>query len=484
MIKLKSDLFGEKPIYFYWDRKNFFYSTSVRTLLRNRKIKKTVDLNALNEYLSYSFVPPPRTIYKFIFKIPPACELTYRNGQIKLKKYWRIKYRAGLARSEKYYSQKIKEYLSNSIKGSLSKDFGVLLSGGVDSGSLVAICSRMLGKRIKTFSASVPYFDESADISAVATKYQTHHRTMRIPLITLSALERVIQHLDEPCGNSSLINEYYLLFMAKDHTKTILTGTSADALFAGHDFYLSDLNIIGLKKIPSVLRILTDRLLPQFHKPGTLFLKRALYRTKKILGLSLLPEADIYEKRRDLFSLDLKKVIFKQGALDKLGSNLQTKVLANLFNQCQSQNYLDRALYADLKGGVVGLLVKMNMLSAIYQLEIINPFLDKKLIEFAANIPWQMKVREGEIKYIFKKAVKGLIPIKIIEKEKRGFVYPVSVWYEKYEPEIRNILLSEDEYFSRKGIIELIEMNQASQYQYSDHLFCLLTLKLWLKNKF
>lgn len=488
------DRAGEKPFFYYIDNEKFIFASEIKSILADSGVRRSIDFNALNSYLSYMYIPEPYSIFQGIKKLPPAHSLVYSDRAIKISEYWRVPYKDLPARPEAEYAEELKGLLSDAVRIRLVSDvpLGIFLSGGIDSSSIVSLASGMSAERIKTFAVSggSGLFNELPYARIVAKECNTDHYEFEVrPESVESLLPKLIRFIDEPFADSSIIPTYYVSKMARQKVTVALSGEGADELFAGYPWHVKNIKVDQLRKIIPSYNI--RRLLKSFfsmavpRKEHDSAWKRWLQKLSIANDYSLLPFGEDYESINTLFDADLKGRVLNVSAHSKKPRELFVKD-AYLGNG--SKNVLERALYADLKTYLPGdLLVKNDRMSMANSLETRAPFLDHRIIEFAANIPPSLKIKHGISKYILRRSMNNLVPRQILErKDKRGFAVPVEEWF---RGELKNfseeILL--DKKTLRRGILSetgirgVLRDHQARRYNYGNQIWSLIVFELWAR---
>ena len=488
ILFLARDRLGKKPLKYYLNDKFFIFASELKAILKDKEIPKEIDWEAIDEYLTYQYVPHPKTGFKKIFKLEPAHYLIVTlDGKIKKERYWYLDFTQKLNLSENEWIEAIEEKLKECVKIRLISDvpLGAHLSGGIDSSMIVAIMAQEMKEPVKTFSIGFKEkeYDETKYARLVAKRYGTDHHEMIVEPNTIEILPKLVYHYEEPYADSSALPTWYLCQMTKKYITVALNGDGGDENFAGYDrynavkLYFSLKFLPGkkfLKKINEIFYQITQfkifhkgfRFLSAFEKDFISFYVRLIGYFQD-------------EQKEKLYQPDLKKLIE-----NSRGYNF----LREIFNKIKGE-WLDRILYLDINSYLPGdLLVKVDIASMAHSLEVRSPFLDHEFMELCAKIPPNLKMRGHNKKYILKKLAQKYIPKECIFRPKTGFGVPLEFWFKN---ELLNFLkeriLSKEflNYgFNKKFLEQLINEHQKGIRNHAYRLWALLILSEWLSLKF
>lgn len=486
---LARDHAGIKPLFYYSDKEKFIFASEIKSLLAYPGISTQISPESLLAYLSLGYVPQPQTILKGIKKISPGHILRVSSSTIEEIPYWTLNYKHDQKEiSQEEQVERLRDLWRKVIKRQLISDvpIGVLLSGGLDSSLVVAFASEVSSAPISTFTAGyegMGYYDERPSARVIAERFNTLHHEFIIKPEIKDDLPRIIYFLDEPMADSSVLPTYYISMKARERVKVVLTGTGGDDIFAGYRRYY-----------PLPLGNLA------FSFSGKIFtsvFKNLNFSRKTRIGEYLLllrkffvtldsKEEEQYFKIMSIFLHKEREKIFK-GA-DKIGNPF-----LRYFNKVKTEEHLNRLLFVDYHTYLTDdLLVKEDRMTMAWSLEGRVPFLDKELVEFAAQLPCSMKLRGKETKYILKLLAKSELPEEIIRKPKHGFAFPIEDWLRKDLKEMSfDLLMSSNsrlnEFLIREEIGNMIVEHQSQKKDYGAQIWALLLLELWfnqIKEKF
>ncbi|MCK4648259.1 asparagine synthase (glutamine-hydrolyzing), partial [bacterium] len=486
---LARDRMGQKPIIYLTFNNSLIFASEIKSILQVPEIKREIDFKALDYYLTYQYIPSPLTIFQGIKKLPPASILTCgENGQIKIERYWDLSFRSKVKMSEEEYSQRILGLLTEATRLRLISDvpLGAFLSGGIDSSAVVGLMSQLTSQPVKTFSIGFDEedFSELDYARIIAKLFGTDHHEFIIKPRIVDILPQLIWHYDEPCADSSTIPVYYIAQETRKYVTIALSGDGGDESFAGYERYRAHKIASYYEKLPRFLRekIITKVL---FHFPEPAKRKSLLRRLKHFSqAISLSPEErNIYW--HSYFNKEEKNRLYSQEMKERVKNINSSDYLLEVYRKSDGKDFLDQTLFVDLMTYLPeNILVKMDIATMAHSLEARSPFLDHKLMEFNATIPSNLKLRGLTSKYILKKALKELLPTKILKRGKMGFGVPIGKWFRKeLKDYLREILLDKRslsrEYFKRKRIEELLAEHVSGKIDHGYRLWALLNLELW-----
>ncbi|MCI0490566.1 MAG: asparagine synthase (glutamine-hydrolyzing) [Blastocatellia bacterium] len=479
------DRVGVKPLHYCLTGDTLIFASEIKSLLQHPFAGREVNLEAISDFLSYGYVPDPATAFRGIFKLPPGHTLTFKDSRLTIRPYWDFHYpetRAGSpVREESYYIERLRELLAESVGLRLISDvpLGAFLSGGIDSSTVVAMMARHMDRPVKTFSIgfSESSFDELHYARIAARYFNTDHHEFVVTPDVCKIVEEIVWHHDEPFADVSSIPTYIVSKLAREHVKVVLSGDGGDELFAGYDRYIIDRKRERFERIPAFIRrnlmLKASRILPRAAYGKNFLRNVALYGGARYIdSISYFDE----HAKRDLLSDDV---------LRSLGGHDSSESFKEIFAAPASKQRIDHLLYLDSKTYLPGdIMTKVDRMSMAHSLEAREPLLDHKLIEFAQTIPASLKLHGLASKYIFKQAVKGLIPDEIISRPKQGFGVPINRWFNN---ELRELLYDtltdartrQRGLFNQRAVRAILDEHRRGRRDNARHLWELLVLELW-----
>lgn len=486
---LARDRAGKKPLVYTEADGALLFASEIKSLLQDPSVTARVNLEALHHYLTYQYVPSPWTMFRGIYKLPQAHSLLFQNGKTTLQRYWQLSYanKIQLAHENDYLEQ-FMELFREAVKIRLRSDvpLGAFLSGGIDSSAAVAVMSHFMNQPVKTFSIGFEESDysEVRYASMVAKKYQTDHTEFIVKPDAIAILPKLVWHYNEPFADSSAIPTFYVAKLTREHVTVALNGDGGDESFAGYERYLADRLAAYYEKIPAVLR---EKIIKKaFNMLPHIENRRNFWRRLKrfLNGIAEGPERRYVrwicyfdnEMKADLYSTALRE---QTRALDSVA------LTVDWYAKADGGNFLDRTLFVDVMSYLPDdLLVKVDIVSMANSLEARSPFLDHKLMEFAAALPAPLKLHGMHSKYILKKAFAPLLPKEVLYRRKMGFGVPIDKWFRRELKSMAYQILLEKRtlqrgYFREEAVRLLLDEHMARRADHSYRIWALLFLELW-----
>lgn len=469
---LARDRLGIKPLYYSKNGGKLFFGSEIKSILQNGMERK-VDRNALGNYLTFGYIPAPDTMFEGIKKLPQGHTLTLKGGRMKISKYWDIKYNPVKGEENEMVSR-LKSLLEESVRIRMMSEvpLGIFLSGGLDSSSVVAIMSRMTDK-VKTISASFEtggYFDESGYARAVSERFGTDHKEIVLKGKCSKLLPKIIWHFDEPSADPSSFAEYLISEKAKKYVTVSLVGEGSDELFAGY----RQNKIMGMaykyhkiipghlkrKTIPRIARKISERSGRRKIKRGMEFLTG--------FTPTLGDNKESYKQIIQIFPENDKKEIFP-------GSR-EERVISSHFS---TKDFRKGMFSFELKVSLPDiLLMNVDKMTMAHSVEARVPFLDHRIVEFSSRLPFNMKLRNMDEKYILKKAMRDDLPKEIIRRKKHPFAVPLVQWFESDMEGLINDYMSEKE-IRKQGLFSQRYIEKIERDRNYNQLWPILFFQVW-----
>jgi asparagine synthase (glutamine-hydrolysing) len=494
-LVLVRDHFGVEPLYFYKDETKIIFSSDPLFLLKHDFIPKEINHKGLYTYFLFNYLPTSETIIANLAKVRPAFSCEWKKGNISSKRYWYLSFKQGNGNDESYYTENTLRLLKDAVKIRLEnngKKSGAFLSGGMDSSSVVGLSGPNVEKKMNTFSFRCKgQTDESHYAKFMSEAYGTDHHLVEFPHEATRKIVDMAEIMPEPfCDIGIEIASFLLAQYASGKVDYILSGDGGDELFAGHPVYIAD-NVAKYfdmvpgfiqKPIINLLQLLPDtdkkKSLPvkakrfsySFNFSASLFSNRwRIYYTPKELNEAL--ESDLWAKMKD------------QDPLPEIES---------FYNEADGEDFLSKTLYGDYATVVNFYLTRMSILRH-YGIEAKFPMFDYRLVEFAAAMPSDLKIKgNSDTKYILKKTMTGVLPDEIVfRKDKLGHSVPMKNWM-RDSPELIGLvdeILTEENikkrgFFKPEFVRKMIDDHKAKKVNHSHRIWALLVLELWLQKHF
>jgi asparagine synthase (glutamine-hydrolysing) len=485
---LARDRAGKKPLYYRLDHDGIAFASEAKAFLAEPGFEPRVDPTAIWHYLSYQYVPAPQSAFHGVSKLPPAHYLLVRNGRVTVNRYWKLSYKAKPSISPEDAERHLLQLLDESVRLRMISDVpvGVFLSGGVDSATIAALAARAGQGRIKTFSIGFreEAFNELEYARLVASQYDTEHHEFLVEPDAVAILPSLVWHYGEPFADSSAIPTFYLAQLARRHVTVALCGDGGDENFAGYERYRA---LLLSARLPHVLRALAPALGRALGAGRAAPSRSWRSRAQRFLESNAAEPAARYARWMMHFDAGLKRELCTPAFAAAAGEPDSAGLLLDQFDASDAESLLDRVLDLDVNNYLPDdLLVKVDVATMSVGLEARAPFIDHHVMEFAASLPPELKLRGATGKYLLKRAVRDLLPPRILERRKMGFGVPIEHWFRHELREMaEDVLLGPTA--AGRGYVEpavvrrLIDEHVSGVRSWHYQLWNLLILELWLR---
>lgn len=505
-LLLARDRFGVKPLYYFSHGSRMIFASEIKAILLADEVQPVLDFEALHRYLTYLWVPGPRTMFAGIEQVPPGHYLCWDEGTFEIAPYWQLSFCIDEEMHEKTAAEELRAILQRAVDRHLISDVpvGVFLSGGLDSSSILALSSKNNGGKRKAFTIAYRPEDAQLEQSADDAKYARrvaryfdaeYHEIELVPDI-VELLPKVVWHLDTPVADPAAIATYLICQAAQPELKVLLSGQGADEVFAGYRVHMAHRVAQYFQHIPTPLRrwpvdsILRSLQLLKNHVPGmhpglVLAAHRFLRKLRDnaalpaeeryILSRSYSTQTDLYE----LYTPELRR------SLDS--SNVATEYHA-YFEDVSEQDFVNRMLYVDAKTFLPDLnLAYCDKLSSAASVEVRVPFLDNEIVDFASRIPPGFKLKRLTGKYLMRMAMSEVVPREVLRRRKAGFGAPIRRWQRHNLRTMIDDLLSTTTVrnrglFDPLAVRQLVEEDRKGIRDNSYKIWALLTLEVWQRS--
>ena len=488
---LARDRIGKKPLlYSHQPNGDLVFASEFHAMLKHPAISREVDADAIDDYMSYLCVPAPRTAFKDIRKLEPGHWLRWKDGKIETHRYWLPDFTNKIKITEEEAIEETTRIVRESTRLRMISEvpLGAFLSGGVDSSTLVALMAQESSQPVKTFSIGFEEQDYSELKYArrVAEHVGAEYNEFIVKPNAVEILPTLVEHYGEPYADSSAIPTYYVSRETRKHVTVALNGDGGDESFAGYERYSAMLIAEQYKRIPKLLR--NGLIEGPINLLPTSELKRSRLRdAKRFLKAANLPRTKRYQRWMTTFDAAAKSEIYTADFRSSLGVREDSAILDKWFTRANGSGVLDAAMLTDQMTYLPNdLLVKVDIASMANSLEARSPFLDHKVIEFAASLPESLKMRRFETKSLLKKVAARLVPREVVYRRKMGFGVPVGKWFRSEMKDfVRDVLLSPPAL--RRGVVnpEAIERyvheHTTGRRDHSFQIWTLLMLELWFQ---
>ena len=504
MLFVARDHFGVKPFYYFHDGPRFAFASEIKALLQVPGIEAEVDPQSLHQYLTFLWVPDPKTMFRRISKLPAGHCATFRQGELSITQYWDLTFPAAdqtYSRSEDELAEEVRERFRRSVESQMISDvpIGAFLSAGLDSSGIVAMMRRATNQPVRTYTITFPekyrVGETTLDDPEVATRLARHlgcenQRIVVEPDVT-NLLPRLVWHMDEPTADPAIITAYLVCREARKQATVLLSGVGGDELFAGYRKHIAHYWAEAGEHIPASIRRMGEKTLSYLPSLRGTALKGRIRLAKKMARSASLAPAERFIANCTYFDEDCKLDLYDADfASQALGADPSAQHHA-AFERVGHAAFLHQMLYLDTKIFMPTLNLtyndKMSMASSV---EVRVPFLDRELAEFVAwNIPPDMKLKgtlRPTTKYIFRRAMRDILPQEVLEQPKAGFAAPVDYWLAHDLKEMADDLLSEEQIrkrgmFRPQSVHRYLREHRAARHDWAMQIWQFLTLELWMQ---
>lgn len=479
------DHFGVKPLFYYFKDNKFIFSSEIKSIFEH-DINKKINIDALNMYFRFLYIPGPITIFENIKKLEPGHFLILKNGNINIERYY------NLPNIENKYSYEdvkflIREKFDNAVKRQLISDrpLGIFLSGGIDSTAILGSMSKIVSHKIKTFTVKFDINEEKFNEDSFFAKknseyYNTeHHEFIVSPKDFLENIQQVIYHMDDLVSNPTQIATYLLSREAKKYVDVVLGGDGGDEIFGGYDRYYYYYNLIDkLQRIPKIIR----------DNKFNYKIAKTLGKTKEYNKINVKSGVDLFWE----FAAQKEFIIEKFLKPDIRNLEKNKNAIVNNYFNLPFKNYSDYMMKVDFSTWLTDeSLSRSDKLTMAFALEQRVPILDKELVDLAFSIPYSYKLdNKKQGKKIFKEAVKDYLPNYLYNKPKSGWFSPTAKWlriglkdmaYEILSPEYNN---ETKQFFDFDSIRRILD-NHIDKKEYAlNTIWSLINFQVWYRQNF
>lgn len=486
-IFLVRDRLGKKPIYYYEQNGQFAFASEIKALHCLPFMRTQLKPEAIKDFFFYQYIPDPKTIFRHVHKLPPGHWLVSDGGSVKTEQYWDLSFANTITGDIPDFAEGLRERLDDAVRLRMISDvpLGAFLSGGVDSSAVVELMAHHSSQPVTTCSIGFDSkrFDEVEYARQIANLFHTDHHEFTVRETVSDHLAEIAYYFDEPFADPSFVPTFYVSQLARRKVTVALAGDGGDENFAGYGKYAIDALENRLRRLfPGTLRY---HFFPFLSRAISGFGPKPFSRAASLLSnLALDPATGFYGS-----NCFCKPEVWSRIAQDSLLTSTDTYDPADLtrsyYQKADTDDHLSRILYADFKTYLPGdILVKVDRMSMANSLETRAPILDYRVVEYAASLPSNMKLRGKEKKFILKKAFETTLPNDILYRKKMGFSVPLARWLRHEIRSLGEELLTTDkgglpEFFKINEIKKLWDIHQQGDDRYTQELWTLLAFALW-----
>lgn len=485
-LVLTRDCMGEKPLYYYAGRA-FLWASELKSIMGTGIPLKQLDIQALNQYFQLRYIPAPRTIWQDVRKLRAGHYLTVdADGTVCEKEYWSLLQNKRCQHlSYRQAQQQLKALLRKSVRERMNSDVavGALLSGGMDSGVIVSLMAEYSTRPVRTFTMGFAEkeYDERARARLIAEKYRTSHHEYELDHTqVLQCLDSILETIDEPFADSSLLPAYFISEFAGEHVKVILTGDAGDELFLGYSRYLIGYYSRLLCRLPKWLRDGFARVV--YALPDQSVKSRQIRKVLHCCG------QNAFEQYQELVSLGFKEEERQKLLKKQYFSKDCMAFLKERYDAADGSTW-KKVQYTDLTTVLEGdMLVKMDRMSMLHSLETRTPLLSKEIVEFAFSLPDAYKIRGKTLKRIFKSTFADVLPENYTKLPKSGFGIPLDDWFRKELKDwVRQKLnpkkLEQDGILNGKYVNRILKEHFSGRVNRKEEIWALLVFQTWYERE-
>jgi len=503
-IFVARDHFGVKPFYYAHQGDRFAFASEVKALLQVPGIGAEIDLEALHQYLTFLWVPDPKTMFRGIRKLPAGHYAIFRNGRLRITQYWDLTFPAVdeiFPRKEQDLAEGVRERFQSSVRSQMVSDvpIGAFLSAGLDSSSIVALMSQAATQPVRTYTITFPSkyrvgettLDDPAVPARLARRLGCENHQIEVEPDVTDLLPRLAWHMDEPTADPAIIAAYLVCREARTQSTVLLSGVGGDELFAGYRKHIAHRWTQAYQNVPPVLRHLFEPAIGRLPSLRGTASKGRIRLLKKMARSASLDPEDRFIMNCTYLNARQKNGLYSSNLLQELAHCDPCAQHRARFEIVKDADFLNQMLYLDTKIFMTSLNLtyndKMSMASSV---EVRVPFLDRELAEYVAwNIPPHLKLKgflRPMTKYIFRKAMQDILPQQVLRQPKAGFAAPIDYWLAHDLREMVDDLLSESRISSRglfrpAAIRKFVEEHRTGAQDWSMQIWQFLTLELWMQ---
>jgi asparagine synthase (glutamine-hydrolysing) len=488
-LVLARDRVGKKPLLYAVADGKISFASEFGALLQDKEISRELDLQALDAYFAYRYVPAPLTALRAVRKLPPAHTLVFGPDGVEIERYWSLDYGKRFEGGEQEALAEIRSHLRRAVRKRMVSDvpLGAFLSGGVDSAAVVAAMAEASPQPIATFSIGFEgELNELPLARLVAERFGTEHHELMVEAKAIEVIPKIVRHYGEPFADATAIPTFYLAEMARKHVTVALNGDGGDEAFAGYTRYVAQVALGKVGQLPAPARRLLSAVAAAVPRSGKIDSTRS--RIRRLGEAATLDEPGRYLaymtdlqgfRRQELYSDDFAR---------EIGATTAGRFVHEPWEHSTATSLVDRMLDVDVTHYLPDdLLTKVDIATMACSLEGRSPLLDHELMEFAASLPPELKLRGGEKKVGFRAALRGWVPDEILDAPKRGFQPPLADWFRgELRDYARDVLLDggavDRGYFRPDRVEGLLDRHRDGTEDNSQGIWTLLMFELWQRD--
>jgi asparagine synthase (glutamine-hydrolysing) len=481
-LLLARDRVGIKPLHYAVRDGRLTFGSEIKSILAGGGIERSLNVAAVDHYLSFLYTPPDTSIFEGIHKLPPGHLLRWKGGQVSVRRYWELPVEESFPGTMEEAAERLEGILAEAVRSHLVSDvpIGALLSGGIDSSLVVGLMSRASSRPIKTFSIGFdePAFDELDGARRLAAHFATDHHELVVRPDALSVVDSLVDHFDEPFGDSSAVPTWYVSQMARRHVTVVLSGDGGDELFGGYDRYLPHPRVASFDAFDAMAggagRAVAGALWPLMPHGlrGKNFLRHvAQDRPGRYVESVRFFQPD---EMAGLLTPDLRRAITAHsGPVDDRFSRLSNLSWPGQMMAFDIETYLPEDI-----------LTKVDRMSMAHSIESRVPLLDHEVVSFAATLPSPMKIHGGERKRLLRQVAAKILPAEVLTRKKQGFGVPIGQWFRSplrdfVVDTLQSSRARQRGYFQGSFVNRIVSEHLTGRRDHTLRLWQLLMFELW-----
>lgn len=489
-LYLARDPFGVKPLFYAWQDGRFLFGSEIKSILQDPRVPRRVNLQALHDFLTFDYIPGPQTAFEGIHELSPGHRMTLGDdGHSSIERFFDLSFQEDDSITEAQAIERARELMDQAVHRQLIADVpvGVLLSGGMDSSTMVALMKRHTTEPIHTYSVGFEdaSFNELPYARIISDRFRTVPREVVVTAqMVRDLLPKYLTYIDEPYADGSAIPTYYVCEKAKGEVVVVLSGEGGDEAFAGYETHAAYKASRWFARVPRLVR--NGLISPLVHALPVSHKKLSLeFKMKRFLGGQDLAPAEAHMWWRIVLTEAQKRDLYSPAVLEQLTPAPPERYFVEAFNRCGARDVLNRLLYIDANVFLPDdLMIKNDRMSMAHSLEARVPLTDPDLTGFLARVPAAVKLPRLRKKHIMRRAMEGILPPEIINKKKVGLEIPYSRWFKK---ELRDVLqdycgferVAATGLFRPEAMSKLIDEHVTGRRDHGRALWGLLNFMMW-----
>jgi asparagine synthase (glutamine-hydrolysing) len=492
-LLLARDRLGIKPLFYSYHEGTLLFGSEIKAILQSGLVPTDINWQAVDAYLTLTYIPAPYTIYKSVSKLPAGSRLSFKDGRCVQERYWDIDLTSrDTGASAEEWESRIEDKLFDAVKSHLVSDvpLGAFLSGGIDSSLVVAMMSKALGTPVETFTMGfagngLGLRDERPYARLLGSRYHAAYNEFTVEPHFEDILDEILTAFDEPFADDSIIPSYYISQLTRQKVKVALSGLGGDELFGGYHRYRGLLLSKPYGVLPRfVRRGIAEVLVDRFPEPSGG--SDRIDHVKRFARFAALPPDQRYLGYVSSLDVAGRRRLYRRPLLEQIDFEATSAVITQPFNACGSEDLLDRAFYTDLMTYLPDdILALSDRMSMWHSLELRVPLIDHELAELAAKMPPEYKVRLRSTKWLLRRIAQRWLPSEIVTHRKQGFESPMAAWLRNDLREYAEGILTDPAIerlglFDRREIARLFDLHCSGQQKNNKILLSLLILFRWM----